>query len=161
LIRVKVCFTGEEKRFLKLEDFINWIFSFNDGHVYAYAHNGSGYDTRMIFTELRKRFHDRIPKVIMAGNKIMRMTVGNVVFGDTLKHLPGRLKDLADSFKCKVKKGMFPYLFNNTANIGYKGPFPGLEWFDASGCKNDKEWKALKEWHAEQGDRFYDLVRAE
>lgn len=147
LIRVKVCFVGEERRFTSLEAFINWIFSYNDGYVYAYAHNGSGYDTRMIFSELTKRFHDKVPQVIMSGNKIMRMTVGNVVFGDTMKHLPGRLKDLAKSFNCNTKKGLFPYLFNNVAHVGYVGEFPALEWFDASGCKNVKEWKELKKWH--------------
>ena len=159
LIRVKVCFTGEEKRFESLEAFINWIFSFNDGYVYAYAHNGSGYDTRMIFSELSKRFHDKVPQVIMAGNKIMRMTIGNVVFGDTMKHLPGRLKDLAESFNCPTKKGLFPYLFNNVDHIGYVGAFPGLEWFDASGCKDNKEWEELKEWHAENSGREYDLEK--
>lgn len=51
-------------------------------------------------------------------------------------------------FKCKVKKGWFPYLFNLEQNAGYVGPIPDLRFFDASGCKTQKEFDSLRRWHA-------------
>ncbi len=151
LVRAKVCFTGQEVMFngeTPVKDFINWLFEFNNGNAYVYAHNGSGYDTRLVFSELQKRFYDRVPQPIMRGGKIMRLTIGKLVFGDTMLHLPGSLKALAKSFKSKTLKGYFPYLFNTLENKSYIGTIPALTHFDASGQKTVHDYKKLKAWYA-------------
>jgi len=158
LICVKVCFTHEEKVF-SLQDgepvlrFIDWLFSFNGGNNRVFAHNGSGYDTRLIFQCIKTRVGDDLPKLIMRGNKIMKLQYGKLTFGDTLLHLPGRLKNLAKDYKCPMEKGLFPYRFNRDENCDYEGPVPDLNEFDSSGCKSKKEWLELKAWHQDLMDR--------
>jgi hypothetical protein len=158
LVCVKVCFTHQEMTF-SLEDgepvrrFIEWLFAFNQGNNRVFAHNGSGYDTRLIFQCIKTLVGDDVPKLIMRGNKIMKLTYRNLSFGDTLLHLPGRLKSLAKDYKCPMQKGLFPYGFNRDEKIGYEGLVPDLKEFDSSGCKSKKEWLELKAWHEDLRER--------
>jgi len=78
----------------------------------------------MVFGEIF-RLGGLIPKIIRRGNKLYEMEirkpgiVTQLIFRDTLNHMPVRLSKLPATFNLPVKdKGHFPYLFNKEENLG-------------------------------------------
>ena len=137
-----------------VEDFVIKMMGINGGRNICLAHNGSGYDTRLVFNAV-VRIADRPVgeiKPILRGGKFMRLQVGNLVFMDTMLHLKGRLKDLSRQFlpdEDDADKGHFPHLFNLPENQDYVGDIPGPEYFElGSVCKNEAELAEFDAWHA-------------
>jgi hypothetical protein len=94
-----------------------------------YAHNGGGFDFIYLYQAIiRCGF---IPEFIMPGTKIIMLRVGNVTFVDSLKLLPGTLRQLCIIYGVEQVKTYFPYLFPTEANIeaGYCGSVPGEEFW--------------------------------
>jgi hypothetical protein len=127
----------------------------NDGMNTCLAHNGSGYDTRLVFEEVMKIASKGAKiKPIMKGGKFMRLSVNKTLFQDTMLHLVGSLKDLAESYlkdsALQLKKGHFPHLFNKVENRNYVGPLPDKNMFDLSfSIKTDKDMTDFHAWHDE------------
>ena len=117
LVVYKNVFTGEMKRSKDISVFLRHMTTSNGGRNIALAHNGSGYDTRLVFDALLTI----VPKKtelspLLRGTRLMRLQVGKTVFGDTMLHLPGSLSDLAKDFlkgtSHNLEKGEFPHFFN-------------------------------------------------
>ncbi len=155
----KNIFTGETREFFgdsATEEFINFCLTYNKGNNIFVAHNASGYDARLIFSSLRTRGSLMSEaKAIMRGNKFMQITIGKLIFRDSLLHLPQSLAALAKDFcsDTQIEKGFFPHLFNSVENYDYVGKIPDLKYFDASFCKTAKAVQDLKNYHASWQDR--------
>lgn len=146
-------FSGEKVEFFGdqcLDDFITFMLNYNQGRSIALAHNGSGYDTRMIYESLLKRPETFVAKPIMRGTKFLDLKVNRkLMFRDSMNHLNGGLAGLAKDFETPTAKGYFPHLFNHTANYNYKGPIPDKKFFDLSHFKKAKDLETFNKWHDE------------
>ena len=153
---------GGFKTFTTASDFFMFVISRPSKSVW-YAHNGSGYDTRLIYEVATKLGH--IPsECTFNGNKIMMLEFGGQhKFLDTLLHLMGSLSSLAKAFDLKVKKGYFPHLANTTTRPPFQpgDKIPPLEDFGYSSIRNKAAQDQLKEWHDEQVelDNDWDLQK--
>jgi DNA polymerase type B, organellar and viral len=136
-----------------LERFILKMLTCNDGRNIAVAHNGSGYDTRLVF-ETASKFEKQI-KPIARGCKFLQLKVGkSTIFRDSLLHLPGGLAKLAKDFlgpAANMRKGHFPHLFNSEENYGYIGEIPEKKYFDMTFfAKNSSDVTKFNEWYEER-----------
>lgn len=133
-----------------LQDFILFTMTYNAGNNIFLAHNGSGYDTRLLFTGCKALEQPVAMCPIMRGGKFMQLTLGkNTIFRDSLLHVRGSLKALAKDF-CDgtMVKGYFPHLFNSVENYGYVGPLPDKKYFDLSFMvRNDKDREEFETWY--------------
>lgn len=164
-------FTGEMRTTSSIEDFVQFMLTHNDGRNTCMAHNGSGYDSRLIMETLSTIVPDGTSiSPLMRGGKIMNLVVGNTRFTDTMLHLPGSLKSLAKDFLADsdvvLEKGYFPHLFNSPDNYSYIGPIPDKKYFDLSftiGKDSDMtefntfydSWAGREDWHFEQQLKDY------
>ncbi|XP_074596429.1 uncharacterized protein LOC141857628 [Brevipalpus obovatus] len=100
------------------------------GYITVFAHNGKGYDFHFILRDLFKRSF-KSPDVMMNGNKIMHIQIGNVAFVDSLLFFGQSLASLPKAFGIanKVIKGFFPHDFNQPGNWDYIGPYPDQKFF--------------------------------
>lgn len=148
-IYCKNVFTGEEKEFESMEDFIFFaVAKRNDGYNYFLAHNSSGYDSRLLFEVATKMSIDP-PTPMFKGSRMMRMSIKNCVFQDTMFHLTDSLKNLGKAYNLDVEKGYFPHLFSTLDNLDYEGPIPDIEYFDLTfTCKTEKDFNDFHEWYA-------------
>lgn len=134
-----------------LERFITYLLITNDGKNIAVAHNGSGYDTRLIFEALIRMDQRYKPTVINRGTKLMQMRVDNLVFKDSFLFLPSSLANLAKSFDLPLRKGIFPHLFNTVENYDYDGSLPPKEFFDLKFyAKTMKDIEDFNLWYEER-----------
>lgn len=146
-------FTDEEKTFFgpeALQNFILFTMSYNCGKNIFIAHNASGYDTRLLFSECKLLNQSVELFPIMRGGKFMQLKLGRyTVFRDSLLHVRGSLKSLAKDF-CNglLKKGFFPHLFNSVENYNYVGPIPDKKYFDLSfTVKSKKDQEEFDQWY--------------
>lgn len=134
-----------------IDQFLVFLLSINNGNNICIAHNGSGYDARLILDAALKLNPKLKLSALARGTKFMQFDMGNLVFRDSLLHLPGSLKNLAKSFKLKTQKGYFPHLFNQECNYEYEGTLPAKKYFDMTwsvkGCHDNDEFN---EWYEER-----------
>ena len=143
---VKDVGTDELWTFDNMTDFVTFCLVHNEGRNICLAHNASGYDSRLVFEEVSKNT-DVDVSTTMNGGRIMTMTVGKTKFQDTMLHLKGSLKKLAEGFKLDLKKGHFPHLFNKAENYNYIGPIPDKRHFDLSSIGSQKDMDEFHEWY--------------
>lgn len=153
----KQVFYGEEC----LENFVAAVLSYNKGCNILFAHNSSGYDTRMVFDTLAKTMGMDVTP-IMRGSKFIQLKAkgGKIVFRDSMLHMPGSLRNLGKSFGLVETKGFFPYLFCTTDNVAaaYRGDIPDKKYFDLpSSCRSPQDRAAFEEWYATWQGREWDL----
>lgn len=142
-------FSGEEHEFTNFEDFIKFAtITQNKGRNFFYAHNSSGYDSRLLFETASKIYRGEIVPV-MKGNKFMQLTLGETRFHDSMMHLPGSLRRQGEAFKLPMKKGDFPHGFSFAENINYRGPIPDIKYFP-NRFKSAEDLSEFKTWHAEK-----------
>jgi hypothetical protein len=170
LVVWKNVFTGELKESKDIAEFIRDMMTSNKGRNIVLAHNGSGYDNRLIFDALATI----VPKEtkiapLMRGTKLMRLQVGSTIFADSMLHLPGSLSSLAGDYlkgtDFDLEKGEFPHFFNREEFKNYVGPIPDDKYYDLAYTVKDeaalakhKRMKARwygKEWDAEKNLREY------
>ncbi len=133
-------FTGEQRTFEDMREFIHFALSHNEGYNTFLAHNSAGYDTRLLFSEISDMSSTDKPEPIFRGTKFMRLVMnGRTVFQDTLLHLTASLSKLGKAFGLKQTKGHFPHLFNTLENLDYSGPIPDRKYFDLSFSATKKE----------------------
>lgn len=131
-----------------LDEFLDWVTSYNDGKNIVLFHYGSGYDARLIFAAAHKKFKTELKSPIIRGTKFLELKIGNAIFRDSILHLPGSLDSLGKAFKPPggLVKGHFPILFNYQENVGKVfDTIPALEWFAVP--KDQKAYEELKAWH--------------
>jgi hypothetical protein len=135
-----------------VERFVLKMISYNFGLNVAIAHNGAGYDSRLLFETLTKLNLLSKLEPTTRGTKFLQLTVNkNTQFRDSLLHLPGSLSNLAKDFGLSMRKGNFPHLFNTAENYDYEGPIPGKEYFDLSfSAKSSQDIIEFNEWHSTQ-----------
>jgi DNA polymerase type B, organellar and viral len=161
LVCLKNVITGDTQIFEGkncVEQFLTYLLEYNRGRNIAIAHNGSGYDTRLVFETATKRGLKNLKMVpILQGSKFMQLTIGKLVFRDSMLHLKGSLASLSKDF-CPpntLEKGHFPHLFNTYDNWEYEGIIPGKEFFDlAFVMKDENELARFNQWHDEQVKLF-------
>lgn len=129
------------------------------------AHNAKAYDLWLIHQHIIARRPDSPPKnLVLAGNKVMYMTMGSVRFIDSLNHFGCSLSKLPKmyGFEEDIKKGTYPYNFNTLENENYVGVMPPKKdfephrmmpeaaeefhvWYDGRVAKNNvwDNWKEL------------------
>jgi hypothetical protein len=160
LIVAKNVWTGEQKKYPTVKDFIVDMVKTNKGRNVCYAHNSSGYDSRFVFNTVVKEFGSDVSiHPLMRGSKFLQLTVGiggerNTIFRDTMLHLQGSLAKLGkDFFKGRtdivIKKGYFPHLANKEEMYNYVGPIPDKKYFDLLfTLKDEGELEKFNEWYA-------------
>lgn len=143
-------FTEAEHEFTTMKEFLEFaVITQNNGYNYFYAHNSSGYDTRLLFEEAHSLFITA-PEPIFKGTRFMRLVLNNCTFQDTMLHLPKSLSDLGKAFNLPTTKGHFPHLFSTLENLDYEGCIPAIEFFDLTfSCRTSEDFTEFKAWHAE------------
>jgi len=156
LVVCRNVFTNEEQIFKgdgALKEFLMFMQRYNHGRNLCFAHNASGYDTRLVFDKACEIDDlDVAMNPIMRGGKFMQLKIGHVVYRDSMLHVPGSLRSLAKDF-CdgQLLKGYFPHLFNSVENYNYIGPIPDKKYFDISfSVKDESELQTFNDWYDEQ-----------
>ena len=147
-----ICFEGKDTDDL----FGQYFLDVANGDVKSrwFAHNGSRFDTLFLlrFLVCKKNL---IPKVIMNGLRIMKLSYKNTEVLDSMLLCPSSLKkvvkmlDLGDN----VKKGYYPYDFTD---LNYNGPIPDKSHFPISKM-NEEELKEFEIWYEEKRKLNYVL----
>jgi hypothetical protein len=90
------------------------------------------------------------PSIIAQGQKIVQMTIGNIIFRDTYLFMGVKLAKLPKTMGLQdtLKKGDFPFLFNIPEHENYIGKWPSLKYYDVD-SKSPEEREALIHWHQE------------
>ena len=150
--------TNERQIFTSIEDFTEW--GVNLKNATLVFHNGKAYDTWMIHQHIIKYTGDRPKKLILAGNKIMSMTIKSVRFIDSINHFASSLEGLPKMFGIKeLKKGYYPYIFNSQANQGYVGSIPDMKFYEPERMKPEKK-KDFEKWYkAQDKNALWDLQK--
>ena len=111
--------TGEQVVYVGYEcvsNFCQAVFAANDRirkTEWFIAHFGSGFDFLPILEWLYKQ-HKYIPKILLRGNKVVSMRVGNKRFIDSYLFIPIPLSKFTSTFNLKeLKKGYFPHLLTS------------------------------------------------
>jgi len=140
-----------------LKQFMTFILSHNFGKNIVVAHNGGGYDTRLIYEYVvneESGITQKQIKPLINGCKFMELKVGCTRFRDSLLHLTGSLANLAKAFNLTMRKGYFPHLFNTIENQDYIGPIPDERYFDLTfSAKTAEDIAKFREWHTSQRNR--------
>jgi len=166
LIVYKNVFHGQVKITRDINVFIRDMLEIeNDGHNIVLAHNASGYDSRQIFDAIL-RYKDRNEIQLTAkGGKIMRMQINNTIFQDSMLHVVGSLKSLANDYLknhpdgLELSKGYFPHLFNKAENYTYSGPIPDKKYFDIAFTVSDqKSYDEFHTWYNSQLDKEWNFT---
>lgn len=147
-------FTGAETVLFgenALQKFILEMLETNKGRNICIAHNGSGYDSRLVLEEIGKMDLHVSSSLTSNGSKFMEIRVGKVKFRDSLMHLPGSLNSLAKAFRLPLMKGTFPHLFNSVENYDYVGPIPDKRYFDLTfSAYSRTDIDKFNEWYADR-----------
>ena len=137
-----------------LDRFIQFMLNHNGGRNICVAHNGSGYDSRLVFEAATKYVREDLIKPLARGCKFLQLQVGRTIFRDSMLHLPGSLANLAVGFfgnNVDIRKGHFPHLFNSEENYDYVGPLPEKHYFDiAFMMRNQRQLDEFNAWHDER-----------
>lgn len=165
LIVYKNVFMGQVKKTRDINVFIRDMIQVeNDGYNIVLAHNASGYDSRHIFDALTRFVDKGEVKPITKGGKIMRIQVNNTIFQDSMLHVVGSLKSLANDYLknhpdgLQLTKGYFPHLFNRAENFSYEGAIPDKSYFDiAFTVNNQTEYDEFHEWYDSQQSSLWNF----
>lgn len=142
--------------------FLKEMRNYNEGNVILYAHNSSGFDSKLILEGCLNNFRRQDIMITRRNQKILQLKVGlkhsprMMIFRDSMCHLPGSLarlaKDICDGV---MAKGYFPHKFNHPRNYD-KGDIdlPSIEEFEPwVTAKNSDDLKKFFDWHKEESIR--------
>lgn len=153
LVIARNVFTGFVKKYFGddcIKRFCDYLSLHNHGNSICLAHNGSGYDTRLVFNDLVVNHPDLKLNPLMSGSKFIQLQVGKkLLFRDSYLHICGSLKKLAIDFLGPgvLEKGYFPHKFNKLENYDYVGDIPDKHYFDFSTFKDENDWNLFNEWY--------------
>lgn len=122
--------------------------------ILAFAHNAKGYDNHFVLNDLFARSYKDV-HIIMSGTKILRISVGNVKYLDSLSIFQQPLSNLpkAFGFDDKIKKGIIPYFMFNKDSVNYEGEIPDKIIFRPDFMKL-KQLNEFEKWY-ENNKHFY------
>jgi len=134
------------------------------GDIGMFAHNFRGYDGRLTLAKMFAEQKDcgaLVEDMITVGSKINALRWQNIVFRDSLLHIPQPLAMFPKTFNLRgadveMAKGFFPYPFNTPVNQGYIGNMPAIEYFQP-GFKSPSERKKLLQWYEDHKNDHYDF----
>lgn len=138
------------RHFTTIDAFTEWTLLPMHANSTFIAHNGSGYDSRLVYDCLvskRGIRYEKKPTVIVKGSKILQIRCGRTEFNDSFRHLTASLNSLAKSFGFTTLKGYFPHLFHIKANETYNGPLPDKKYFDVGFLKSQQDLDDFNKWH--------------
>lgn len=159
-----------------IEQMISQLLNCNNGDHIILAHNGSGYDSRMIYNYVSTDRRELKIYSINNGSKFLQLQIkspmpgSNLIFRDTLLHFPMSLRKLAVAFnesrseKIEILKGHFPHLFMEFQRDGilypaheYSGPIPDLKYFNTTfSCNSEEDYQELLEFHKSWEGKIWD-----
>jgi hypothetical protein len=140
-----------------IKDFGDYLYKYlavkaaaNKSFIFAFAHNAKGYDNHFVLNDLFQRNFVGV-SVIMNGNKVLKATVGNIKFLDSLLMFQQPLAVLPKAFGFDniVKKGFFPHGFHKKENFDYTGPIPEPKYFGTDFMKK-KQLKEFNSWYEKE-----------
>lgn len=161
-----------------LQDFTEWMLRGNAAMnekaarrwrkyaTYAYAHNGSKYDSHFVLQALYAR-QGTPPTVLSTGNKVLQICVekkknnARVFFRDSCLLFPMKLEKVPKTFGLTIQpKGHFPHRANREENYGKVLPhLPNLGDYIPSSM-GEAERASFEQWHREnQYQKTFDLCR--
>ena len=119
----------------------------------VFAHNLGSYDGRWILRDIVSRDIDSC-KIVMQGNRILCIDIGNVRFQDSLNFFNCPLKSLPSTFKfdCRLHKGEFPWAMSTPENQNYVGPNPPINAYGYDRMK-PADQEALRSYYETVKDR--------
>lgn len=152
-------------------DFIDWLavlpIKDSANRFYFFAHNGAGYDQRMLFEYLwyQKGFDI---KCVWAGMRLLELKVNigqteegyrEFTFYDSMCQIAGPLSNFRKTFNLgeNMDKLDFPHAFNTPENQNYIGPWPAIEYYNMD-LKPD-EMTTWVESYNKRKDSTFDLQR--
>ncbi len=137
----------------------------DNSFVFVFAHNANGYDNHFVLNDLFQRNFMNV-SVIMNGNKVLKASVGNIKFLDSLLMFQQPLATLprAFGFDSMVKKGFFPHIFHNKENFDYVGALPDAKYFGTEFMKKNQliefnSWYQQKKKDMISSNTQYDLKK--
>jgi len=154
-----VFLNDEEKVFFGpncIEDFLQYIKTFNAGNNIAIAHNSGRYDSRLLLSAICRQDNAVDPELITRGTNILCLDVPTfekdrkVRFIDSFNFMPQSLASLAYELGFS-SKGTFPIYFNTVYNQEYVGNIPDLSYYIIP--RSTKEFEDLKEWYAAEKEK--------
>ena len=151
---VQVHFRGDDVS----TDFGRWLFHAENKNSVVTAHNMKSYDGYFLQEYLNKNSIKH--SIIYSGSKIMTIRVKhhlNMDIIDTLNFFPMTLSKLPKTFGLEgVKKGDFPHDFNVSANFGYMGPYPDVQYYGID-TKKASEREELIQWYESVKNNVFDF----
>lgn len=152
-----ICESYDENDVDPMDQFFKTMRTYNMGNVILYAHNSSGFDSKLVLEASLNNFKRDEIVPIRRNQKILQLTLGvrkskkgKLIFRDSMCHLPGSLAKLAkDICDGVMAKGYFPHRFNHPRNYG-KGEIdlPSIEdyepWVTA---KSQADLDKFYTWH--------------
>lgn len=143
------------KIFNTVSEFMDWLLA-NTQWLYHYvflAHNLKGYDSYPILEECVRRAVK--PECVYQGAKVMKMNIQGVNFKDSVCFIPMALRNFVSAFGISGgDKGYFPHFFNTSANEGYVGEYPALEYYGIEDMNPGEQRKLREWWNLQQGKQF-------
>ena len=119
ILLVTESLTGDSKVYIGydcINEFCNAVFNSSERirkTEWFIAHFGSGFDFLPILEWLYKQ-HKYIPKILLRGNKVVSMRVGNKRFIDSYLFIPIPLSKFPATFNLtELKKGYFPHFLTS------------------------------------------------
>jgi len=136
-----------------MDDFASWVLE--QKRTTFLAHNGKAYDTWLLHKYLVKHSEKRPSSLVLAGNKIMSMTIGSNKFLDTLNHFGCGLAKLPKMWGMdkNISKGYFPYKFNTKSNEDYVGKMPDMIYYDCDKMPSNAR-KDFMDWYVNEKKQF-------
>ena len=138
--------------------FIDWLFTDHEEYT-AIAHNGGRYDLHFIKQKMIER--NIKSNEVKVGNNIFYMYVPafQLRFVDSRRFTQVSLRNFPATFGLAGEsKDFFPYRFMTPERKHYKGPMPGLEWFDFH-TQSPEECAEGIQWWSEHKDDQIDLYK--
>lgn len=139
--------------FKTIREFIEKLEQQEKKNFICIAHNGAGYDTRLVFAELIRSKGKKPSKCIFRGTKIVYMSYENIVFLDSMLHLQGSLAVLGKEFGLppELLKGHFPHKLNREGAPEYWTSIPPFEEYcDLRFISSQEALDELRQWYDEQ-----------
>ena len=132
--------------------FCKWLFSKDNEHYTAVAHNFQGFDGIFVMKYIKENMlpSDRMPDAIVNGTKIMTLTYKNVRLIDSFLFIPMALENFPKTFGLKeIKKGFWCHKFNKKENMGYIGKIPDKSFYTPEFFSDNKR-DEFDVWYEEQ-----------
>lgn len=103
--------------------------------IIIFSFNGSRFDNMLIYNEL----HDlnKSTQYVFADNSIKQIKYNNITILDIQLFYNDKLCNVAECFKLKISKSVFPYSFPKEDNLNYIGEVPQLKFWNSEDDMNE------------------------